>query len=278
MTLKNDCAAKKSVYYMHETNVDKKTMSYFKSLIKKITKSRGFAQFVSIAAYWYIRLVAGTTKWERRRVDDFYDNLEKYGSVIFVAWHGRMPMLPYFWDRRKTLKALVSPHRDGLLISGLLQRFGIGHIDGSSNEKASQAAVNLMRELKSGTTIAIIPDGPRGPGMTMSLSPFYYAQKTGKPILGVTYAIENSKIIEKSWDRMLFPKPFNRGICAVTKPMIIPADAGKEELEKYRLRFEKELNDLTWKIDAELGLPYIPQGTLPKKKRPQSLSEKEKQL
>lgn len=244
-------------------------MSYFNTVIKKITKTRTFAQLVSIVAYWYIRVVALTTKWDKRRINVFYDNLEKYGSVIFVAWHGRMPMLPYFWDGRKTLKALVSPHRDGLLISGLLRRFGIGHIDGSSNENASRAAIRLMRELNQGTTIAIIPDGPRGPSMTMSESPLYYAQKTGKPIIGVTYSIANAAIIEKSWDRMLLPKPFNRGICAVTEPMFIPADANKKQIEEYRRKFEDTLNDLTWKLDKEMGISYIPKGTLPKKKRTQ---------
>lgn len=252
---------------MSVLNLDKKTMSYFRSTLKKITKSRAFAQFVSIAAYWYIRFVAKTTKWKLIDLHHFYDNLEKYDSVIFVAWHGRMPMLPYFWDRRKTLKALVSPHRDGLLISGLLKRFGIGHIDGSSNEKSSQAAVTLLRELQNGTTIAIIPDGPRGPSMTMSLSPFYYAQKTGKPIIGVTYASENAKVLEKSWDRMLLPLPFNKGVCAVTKPFFVPQNADKNQLEAYRKEFETTLNELTWKIDREMRLPLIPQGTVPKKKR-----------
>lgn len=230
---------------------------------------------VSIVAYWYIRFIAKTTKWDLRKINYFYDSLDKYGSVIFVAWHGRMPMLPFFWDRRKTLKALVSPHRDGLLISGLLKRFGIGHIDGSSNEKAASAAVTLMRELQNDTTIAIIPDGPRGPSMTMSVSPLYYAQKTGKPIIGVTYSIANSVILEKSWDRMLLPKPFNAGICAVTKPFFVPADADKKEIEKYRQKFEDELNALTWQIDKEMGLPDIPKGTVPKKKRTQIAKEKE---
>lgn len=243
-------------------------MTYIKNIIKKISKSQFAAKAVSWAAYWYVRLIAATTKWEIRNIENFYGNLEKYGSVIFIAWHGRVPMIPYFWDKRKTLKALVSPHRDGQMIIGLLRRFGIGNIAGSSNEKASSAALNLMRELQHGTTIAIIPDGPRGPGMTMSQSPVYYAQKTGKPVIGVTYSIANSKIIEKSWDRMLLPLPFNKGICAVTKPFFIPSEATKEELEQYRLEIENELNGLTWQIDKELNMPYIPKGTLPKKKRP----------
>lgn len=237
------------------------------SLLKKITKSKFAISVISRIAYWYIRFVKATTKWDLRGVETFYDNLEKYGSVIFIAWHGRAPMIPPFWDRRKSLKALVSPHRDGQLIAAMLRRFGIGNIDGSTNENAKSAAVAIMKELKNGTTIAIIPDGPRGPSMTMSLSPVYYAQKAGIPVLGVTYSIKNSSIVEKSWDKMLVPKPFNKGICAVTKPFFIPKDATKEDLEKYRLDIENTLNNLTWEIDKQMQMPYIPKGTTPKNKR-----------
>ena len=242
-------------------------MSKIKDLVKKITKSRLAAEIISFAAYWYVRLIAATTKWEVRNLNNFYDNLEKYGSVIFIAWHGRVPMIPYFWDKRKTLKALVSPHRDGKMMIGLLRRFGIGIIAGSSNERASAAAITLMHELKNGTTIAIIPDGPRGPSMTLSPSPVFYGQKTGKPVIGVTYSIANSHIVEKSWDRMLFPTPFNRGICAVTEPFFIPENASDAELEQCRQHIENRLNELTWQIDKELNMPHIPKGTAPKKKR-----------
>ena len=151
------------------------------ALLKKITKSAFAVNIISHLAYWYIRFVKKTTKWDLRGVETFYENLEKYGSVIFIAWHGRVPMIPPFWDRRKSLKALVSPHRDGQLIASMLKRFGIGNIDGSTNENAKGAALTIMKELKNGTTIAIIPDGPRGPSMTMSLSPVYYAQKAQIP-------------------------------------------------------------------------------------------------
>lgn len=237
------------------------------SVFKKITKSAFAINIISRIAYWYIKFIKFTTKWDLRGVETFYENLEKYGSVIFIAWHGRAPMIPPFWDKRKTLKALVSPHRDGQLIAAMLKKFGIGSIDGSSNENAKSAAVSIMKELKNGTTIAIIPDGPRGPSMTMSLSPVYYAQKAGIPVLGVTYNIANSAIIEKSWDRMIIPKPFNKGICAVTEPFFIPKGATKEELEAYRLKIENTLNNMTWEIDKELNMPYIPKGTMPKNKR-----------
>ena len=142
----------------------------------------------------------------------------------------------------------------------ILRRFGIGNIDGSSNQNSSTAAINLMKNLQQGNSIAIIPDGPRGPSMTLGMSPIFYAQKSGKPIMGITYSIAGSKIIKKSWDNMLVPFPFHRGIYVITKPLIIPKDATPEELEKYRLQLETELNNITYDIDRKLGIPEVEKG------------------
>ena len=234
-------------------------------LLKKISKSKCATHIASFLCYWYVRFVALTTRWERRNVDIFYDNLDKHKAVIFIAWHGRIVFAPYFWNKSSKLSALVSPHRDGQLIAGLLKRFGIENISGSTNENPRSAAVKLLRELKNDASIAIIPDGPQGPSMTMTMSPIYYAKTTGKPIIGMTYSIANSKILGKSWDRMLLPLPFQKGIVAVTKPFFIPKNTPKEKLEKYRTEIEDEMNTLTWQLDNELSLPKIEQGTLHKK-------------
>ena len=52
--------------------------------------------------------------------------------------------------------------------------------------------------------------------------------------------------------------------------ILLTAQNGKEQLEIYRRQIEDELNNLTWELDKELGMPYIPKGTLPKKKRTRS--------
>lgn len=233
--------------------------------LKEISKTNFATHIVSFLCYWYVRFVAYTTRWDRRDIDVFYQNLEKHKAVIFVTWHGRIAFAPYFWNKCSKLSALVSPHHDGQLIAGLLKRFGIENISGSTNQNPRSAAVKLLRELKNDASIAIIPDGPRGPSMTMSMSPIYYAKTTGKPIIGMTYSIARSKILGKSWDRMLLPLPFQKGIVVVTKPFFIPKNTPKEDLEKYRLQIESELNRLTWQIDHELNLPKIEQGTLPRK-------------
>ena len=233
---------------------------------KKISKSVYATRIASFFCYWYVRFVALTTRWEKRDINVFYENLAEHKAVIFVAWHGRIAFAPYFWNRCSKLSALVSPHRDGQLIAGLLKRFGIENISGSTNEHPRAAAVKLLRELKNNASIAIIPDGPRGPSMTMSMSPIYYAKTTGKPIIGMTYSIANSKILGKSWDQMMLPFPFQKGIVAVTKPFFIPKNTPKEKLEDYRQQIEDEMNRLTWQLDRELNLPKITKGNLPRKR------------
>lgn len=242
--------------------------------LKKLLKTSIAETCVGNAAYCYLKFVGLTTRWQSvTGVKETYEILDKYGSIIVIGWHGRTLEMPYFWNKSRTLNALVSPHRDGRMIVKILEKFGIGHISGSSNSKSTEAALELMHNLQQGNSIAIIPDGPRGPSMQLGMSPLFYAQKSGKPILGITYSIAGSKVITKSWDNMLVPLPFRKGMYAITEPFFIPAEATKEELEIYRKDIETNLNELTWKLDREMGLPFIPQGTEAKKSRRELSSE-----
>ena len=245
--------------------------------LKNITKTDIFSKLIGNFAYYYLKFVGLTTRWQSvTGVKETYDILKKEGSVIIIGWHGRTLEMPYFWNKSSKLNALVSPHRDGQFIVHILKKFGIGHINGSTNKNSTEAALELMHNLQHGNSIAIIPDGPRGPNMKMSMSPIFYAQKSGKPILGITYSISGSIVVCKSWDNMLVPLPFHKGMYAITKPIYIPQNASNEELEKYRQQVEKQLNELTWSMDKEMGLPYIAQGTQIKKSRKEMKRIKEK--
>lgn len=241
--------------------------------LKNLIQTPFGEKLIGSFAYYYLKFVGLTTRWQSvTGVKETYEALDKYGSMIVIGWHGRTLMMPYFWNKSRPLNALVSPHHDGRLIVQILAKFGIGNINGSTNKKSTEAAIELMRNLQQGNSIAIIPDGPRGPSMKLSMSPIFYAQKSGKPIMGITYSIAGSKIATKSWDRMLIPLPFHKGMYAITKPVFIPADATAEELENYRKQIETTLNELTWTLDKKMGLPFIEQGTVPKKSRKETLA------
>ena len=237
-----------------------------KQWIKDIVKSPLAEKFIGGFAYYYLKFVGLTTRWKSvTGVKETYEALKQNGSVIIIGWHGRALMMPYFWNKSSKLNALVSPHRDGRIIMYILRKFGIGNINGSSDRNAKEAALELMQNLKDGNSIAIIPDGPRGPSMKLTMSPLFYAQKTGKPILGITYSISGSYVVSKSWDDMLVPLPFHKGMYAITQPIFIPKDATPEQLESYRQKIEDDLNELTWKLDKEMGIPFINKGKCPRK-------------
>lgn len=238
-------------------------MSLYKKLIKKPLKKLGETKFVmnliSAIFYAYAKFVGATTRWHTDGVEKFHHLARENNGVILVIWHGRALMLPYFKEKDLPLDALVSLHRDGRMIAGLLRRFGIGIIGGSTNENAKGGALDLMRALQKQTSICIIPDGPRGPRMIMGRSPIYYAQKTGKPIVGGAYSIKNSKIIEKAWDKMMLPLPFSKGVCKISEPLYIPANASDEELESYRQEMEQRLNQISIECDQEMErTPILP--------------------
>lgn len=250
----------------------KRCKKFFKSLLQ----SRLVLAAISTLIYWYARLVGRTTEWQTQGVDELYRVWEKEGSFIFIGWHGRAMMLPYFWNRSHPLNALVSLHHDGRMIAGLLEKFGMGTIGGSSTENGKNAALELMRSLQKGEAIAIIPDGPKGPSMTLSRSAVYFAQKSGKPIIGATYSIAGSKIVEKSWDKMMLPKPFSRGCYCATEAFYIPADADETRLEEYRRTIENRLNQLTWEADKAMGIKHIEKGTVARKRYPAPAPKSEK--
>lgn len=242
--------------------------SRLKNLTKQITKSGFFINLLGMILYAYSRLVYNTVKWKISGRDEMIEMMRNNQNIILIAWHGRALMLPAFQKGYTELDALVSLHNDGRIIAGLLRRYNLGIIGGSSNNNARGAAVNLMHSLESGRSVCIIPDGPRGPRMKMTMSPIYYAWKTGCPIIAAAYSVDKCKIIESAWDKMLIPAPFCNGRAIFTEPFYIPADAKEDELDKYRLIIENKLNEINFAADKDCGLkPIMPSDEIKTKRK-----------
>ena len=232
----------------------KKTIKHLRQ--KLIKRPFVFDMLGRIAAL-YVWLVGKTGNFVVNGQKEFEQLVADNDGGIFVTWHGRALMLPFFWRNTRLMKALVSPHNDGRIIAKLLRMFKIYSIDGSSDRNARAAALDIVRELEQGTVVSLISDGPRGPRMRLNKSVIYFAQKTGKPIMGFTYSSQNAAVMKKSWDAMLIPKLFAKGEVAATKPLFVPQGISDEEMEKLRADFENELNDLTLALDRKFGLPEI---------------------
>lgn len=239
----------------------------FKDKLKAIGKKKAVLEIIGGLAFMYTWLVGKTGKFEVCGQKEFEGLIAAHDGGIFVTWHGRALMLPYFWRNTRLMKALVSPHQDGRIIAKLLRGYHILSIDGSSDRHALGAALEIVKELNEGTVVSLISDGPRGPRMRLNKSVIYFAQKTGKPVMGFTYSARGAKVAKKSWDAMLIPKLFSNGVVLGTKPLFVPKDATEEEMEKLRVMFEDELNALTAEADKACGIEEILPGDAKKLKR-----------
>lgn len=224
--------------------------------MKSAAVIRCFGFFIFI----YSKLVGMTCRWKIIGVDET-QKVFKNTNVIFVGWHSRATMMPFFQNKltNRKMAALVSPHQDGQIIAHMLKWFHITPVNGSSNENQRQSALELMRYLIEGHDLFISPDGPRGPRMRMKKSPVYYAQKTGKPIVCACFSINKAMVISSSWDKTMVPIPFAKGVFSLSEPIYIPSDLTDEQIEEYRLRLENIANAQSEECDKMVGKePVMP--------------------
>ena len=225
-----------------------------KNSIRRVLKSTPVIMCLSFVIYAYALFAGKTTKWTLKGVDEFI-NETKSSNFVLIGWHSRATMMPFFWDKyiKMRLSALVSPHQDGQIIAHFLKRFNIKPINGSTNEKARQGALELMRELMDGSNIFISPDGPRGPRMRLKRSPIYFAQKSGKPIYCVSFSTNKALVFEKAWDNTLIILPFGKGSFFISEPIYIPQDLSDEEFEQYRKKVEDIAIKQSIECDKSVG-------------------------
>jgi lysophospholipid acyltransferase (LPLAT)-like uncharacterized protein len=196
----------------------------------------------------YSRAVFRTTRWTRVNEDPLRARVQAGQPIIVCFWHGRMILMPNFWDFAMPIYMLGSPHRDGQLILRTLRRFGVLSITGSSSKHGARALREMARAIANGNAVGITPDGPRGPRMRVAPGATALARATGAPIFPATISLEHGRTL-RSWDRFLFALPFGRGVLIVGDPVSVPPDADDQALEAARLELERRLNGITFEAD-----------------------------
>lgn len=169
---------------------------------------------------------------------------------VFVFWHGRQLVFPCavkFYRRELgvgPVAVLISQHRDGRIIAEAIKSFGLDSIAGSSSRGGSAALLALEDRAKEGSHIAITPDGPRGPARAMKVGAVVLAQRLGAPLIPVCLSASRYWQVG-SWDRMMVPKPGARVEVHIGKPVWIPPEADREEIDRLVGVAEESLNQLT---------------------------------
>jgi lysophospholipid acyltransferase (LPLAT)-like uncharacterized protein len=225
--------------------------------------------------YCYIRFVYRTNRW-RVEGGDHPSRLRAAGRVFIGAfWHGRMMLIPMAWRQMAPMHMLISAHRDGQLIAGAMTYFGIESIAGSTRRGGSAALRAMLKRLGDGDCVAITPDGPRGPAMTVSLGIVNLARLAQVPIQPITYATSRRRLLA-TWDRYHLALPFGRGVILWGEPIEIAADLDPAGLEAGRRLVEARLNEIVDEADRLVGHGRKPASSTAEPVRPRRWFAEEK--
>lgn len=187
------------------------------------------ARWLSLVAVWVIRLLGST--WRVRLLDaQPVERLRQDGQpVALLLWHGQLLPLLYVM-RYQSIATLISTHRDGELIAQVARRLGCRLIRGSSSRGADRALMGLVRELRDGFTVAVTPDGPRGPYRSFAPGALIAAHRAQAPV--VAFGVHASRAwYMKSWDQFMIPKPFARITIVFDSPTPVPGATARDAAE-----------------------------------------------
>ena len=215
---------------------------------KKILRTKLAYSVICWVGAKYIKFVSFTNSWSfinKKYVENLW---KKNEAFILCFWHGRLLMMPLSWNKKKKINVLISTHSDGQLLSKTVKHFNIETITGSSSKGGSEAIRNIVKSLKSGISIGMTPDGPRGPRMKVNSAIIKIASLTGHKIVPLSYSVKK-KFFLNSWDKFLVALPFGKGCFVWGKPIKIKKNISTNEDLKLSKRLENNLLKLTKKAD-----------------------------
>ena len=204
-----------------------------------------------------LRLLGSTVRWTKKGNGEIERAWEGGQPVLMAFWHGRSIMLPFVYRGRGAC-IMNSTHRDGEIVSRVLEHFGISATRGSSTRGAVPGFLGLVRASRRGLDIALIPDGPRGPAGIAKGGAAELALATGAPLYPMAVSCSRAWRL-KTWDRLMLPYPFSRMVLVVGEPLQADIASGSRgrERETMRAELERRLKLATAEADRLAGRATI---------------------
>lgn len=205
---------------------------------------------VGMAGAWTVRRLVGTLDFHFR-----YDDPDAEPAVarrmgrryIYAFFHEVMLFPAYYWAWPE-MQILISDHRDGELITQVVQRLGFGVVRGSTTRGGARALREMAHRVDRGH-LCVTPDGPKGPRRHVHQGLAYLACRTGLPIVGAGMAFARPWRA-RSWDRFAVPRPFTAAACVTPRPVSVPPDADRDVIEDCRREVERRMNEAMAEAEA----------------------------
>jgi lysophospholipid acyltransferase (LPLAT)-like uncharacterized protein len=176
--------------------------------------------------------------------------LARGSGVIYTLWHGRLLPLTYY-HRNQGIATLISQSADGEYIARVVERWDYTAIRGSSSRGGSGALREMVKLARTRRSLAITPDGPRGPRQKLKAGVLTLAQLTGQPMIPMSASATRAWWVDARWDLFLIPKPFSTVFVRYADPVWVPRDADDQQIAEIGAQVEATLVRLTAETDAD---------------------------
>lgn len=165
------------------------------------------------------------------------------GPVIFLFWHEYIPF-PVYLRPNCRLAMLLSQHQDAEVLSQVAHFAGLETVRGSTNRGGTSALRELLQRGQ-GLSLAITPDGPRGPRRELAQGAIYLSSRLQIPLISIGFGLDRPWRNRRSWDQFAIPRPFSRARVVVGPQIQIAPDLDRDGIESERLRIQQHLNEVT---------------------------------
>jgi lysophospholipid acyltransferase (LPLAT)-like uncharacterized protein len=219
--------------------------------------------WMGLAGFFGAALVRGMGATWRFTVADapeYTAALARGERFIYSVWHsGLLPLAVL--HRNEGIAVLVSRHRDGELITRVVERLGFVTARGSSTRAGDAGVRGMLAWAGQDRHLGVTPDGPKGPPEQIKSGTIFLAERTGRRMVAIAVAARPVRAL-RSWDRFRVPLPFARVYISHGAPYRVeasgtasasgPATEGPSE-ERASREFQCAMDTLTRAVRERAG-------------------------
>lgn len=200
-----------------------------------------------------LRGLGRTWRIDERNAPEYDAAVATGERFVYCFWHARLLPLA-FTHRGEGIAVLVSRHRDGELVTRVIEALGFVTARGSSTRGGEAGLREMVAWAERGAQLAVTPDGPRGPAESLKDGVVYLATRLGRRVVPIGTAAHPAWVA-RSWDRFRAPQAFARVAITHGAPITVPADAQGVAFEDARVRIEQALREVTADVRRRAGEP-----------------------
>jgi lysophospholipid acyltransferase (LPLAT)-like uncharacterized protein len=192
--------------------------------------------------YYAVTILCKSLKIEKQNYEVIENLNSKNQNYVLTFWHGTM-LLPWYLHGAPNFAALTSKSKDGDLLAKILKKWKFNVVRGSSSTGGDVALGIMVDYAKNKYSIAITPDGPRGPRHKFKAGAVVTAKKTNIPIVLAGVVFKRRKILS-NWDKFEIPYFFTTTRIVYSEPIYVDSNLTYEQTSAIISECEEKLNKL----------------------------------